>query len=165
MSSWNFDLQSLPRDRNILAETAKGEVLVTRYNQPTKGSPRGWFSMIGDESRIVAWQEMPAPSGRSNSPPSAERVNPHRSGGAVANAGGCNVDRSAQRAPVEAGIEPTSLAGGLESGIEHSVVDRNTSGPDVKRAPLSNRSDGGLDIVHRHSEINLPIIEDVGGGL
>lgn len=70
--------------------------------------------------------------------PSAECVNPHRQGSAVANAGGGDVDRSATRAPVEAGPEPTSLAGGLESGIDHRFVDEPASGPDVKRAPISD---------------------------
>jgi hypothetical protein len=31
-------------------------------------------------------------------------------------------------------------------------------------APVLPRSDAGLDIVHRHSEINLPILDDVGSG-
>lgn len=30
--------------------------------------------------------------------------------------------------------------------------------------PSGVRSDAGLDIVHRHSEINVPVLEDVGGG-
>lgn len=31
-------------------------------------------------------------------------------------------------------------------------------------APKLPRSDAGLDIIHRHTEINLPVLEDVGGG-
>jgi hypothetical protein len=36
----------------------------------------------------------------------------------------------------------------------------------VKPEPsgISMRSDAGLDIVHRHSEINTPMLEDVGSG-
>ena len=97
--TWSFDLQSIPRDRNIIAETTKGEVMVTRFNKPTKTTPRGWFSMIGDESRIVAWQEMPAPSGRAatNSPSAAPTNN-----ACSANTGGGHVTDGENAHPVAA---------------------------------------------------------------
>lgn len=60
-----------------------------------------------------------------------------------ANAGGEDVTRSVSRAPVEAGIGNTSLAGGLEAGIVDSFVNENASGPDVKRAPNSKAKAGG----------------------
>jgi hypothetical protein len=90
--TWNLDIPSIPRDRRILIETRKGEVMISVFNKPTKGTPAGWFSGVGPVECIVAWQELPAASG----------------------------------------------------GMP--------------------RADGGLDIVHKHTEINTPILEDVGGG-
>lgn len=90
MTRWNFDISTIPRGRTetrqrvsivkgvetvteyehfipetIWAETAHGEVIRTIFNQPTKQTPAGWWSGIGKEELIVAWQPLirPEPSG------------------------------------------------------------------------------------------------------
>lgn len=87
--TWNFDKTAMPRGTTktltrvmtikgetkeseyeafvpvrIWAETTKGEVVITQFNPPTKTTPEGWWSMIGEESRIKCWQPFikPEPS-------------------------------------------------------------------------------------------------------
>lgn len=91
MTKWNFDLTSIPRGRTetktrtikvkgnpveqkyevftpepVWVETHNGEVVRSHFCQPTKQSPNGWWSGVGDESRIKCWQPFvrPAPSGK-----------------------------------------------------------------------------------------------------
>lgn len=71
--------------------------------------------------------------------PSADRVS-LTDGSDVANAGGKNVDGSAERATGR-GNKTSCLASGLEAGIDHSFVDWNASGPDDKRAPIQSDGD------------------------
>jgi hypothetical protein len=63
--TWIFDISSIPRDTKVWTETANGEVTVSHFCKPTKQSPKGWWSMIGAEDLIVAWQpfERPVASG------------------------------------------------------------------------------------------------------
>jgi hypothetical protein len=90
MTAWNFDISEAPRGltetrtrtttvkgetkeseyevfipKNIWAETTNGQVLISHFNPPTKTAPKGWWSMIGEESRIKCWQPFvkPEPSG------------------------------------------------------------------------------------------------------
>ncbi len=90
-TAWNFDLTDIPRGTvetrkrtmmvqgkpaeqefetftptPVWVETHGGEVVRTQYVQPTKQSPNGWWSGVGDESRIKCWQPFirPLPSGK-----------------------------------------------------------------------------------------------------
>jgi hypothetical protein len=164
MNGWSFDISQAPRDGSPVILAFAGKVIKSCWIIP-KFDPPHW-NMLSHRNEPVAWmpwpqypgedfQIAPASQGEAEAP-SAERVNPHRSGDAVANAGGGDVNRSAPRAPVEAGTVPTSLAGGLESGIDLSFVDETASGPDGKRAPISMRSDAGLDIVVASNRASRP---------
>lgn len=89
--TWNFDISDIPRGRGetktrtitmqgkpteqkyhvftpepVWIETHNGEVIRTQFVQPTKTSPNGWWSGVGDESRIKCWQPFvrPLPSGK-----------------------------------------------------------------------------------------------------
>lgn len=131
---WNQDISKAPRGQMVPQEQQRAEI---QESGAGKDSPSpSLAAREADESAVSHFEIAPAAHGEAEAP-SDDRVNPRRTGGDVANEGGIDVDRSAGRAPVEAGIEPTSLAGGLESGIDHSFVDEPASGPDVKRAPLS----------------------------
>lgn len=88
--NWNFDISTIPRGRDelitkerqvngqtvthsytretpdiIWAELDTGDVVRTYFCRPTRSTPKGRWSQIGDESRIIAWQPFtkPEPSG------------------------------------------------------------------------------------------------------
>ena len=90
-NTWNFDLTDIPRGKldvrtrtvmvkgkpveceietftpeMVWVETHTEEVIRTHYCRPTKQSTNGWWSGVGDESRIKCWQIFvrPLPSGK-----------------------------------------------------------------------------------------------------
>lgn len=130
---WNQDISKAPRGQMVPQEQQRAEI---QESGAGKDAPSpSLAAREADESAVSHFEIAPAAHGEAVAP-SVQRVSLVGSI-AGANEGGIDVDRSAGRAPVEAGTEPTSLAGGLESGFDHSFVDEPASGPDVKRAPLS----------------------------
>ncbi|MCZ4500988.1 MAG: hypothetical protein JWQ74_3543 [Marmoricola sp.] len=60
--NWCFDIAVIPRDRPVIVEVASGKTFKSHFCEPTKTAPKGWWSHVGSEDLIVAWQPWPEPS-------------------------------------------------------------------------------------------------------
>jgi len=130
MSVWNFDIASAPRDRQILMRTTRDgdKVFVTNWLEPTKHCPSGRFNGFPENAKsLLAWCDIPAfENTQTDAAISRPDATPYRPE---------TENRSDE--------EPCQARGFGEMQDEDAIH-------------LPTRSDGGLNIVHKHKQINEP---------